>query len=242
MSVPYFFVDELPSSVREIELDEDTSRHIIQVLRMKEGENVRLTDGKGNVGSAVVATAHKKHAGVQIMSINSVSLPTPQLYIAISLVKNASRFEWFLEKATEFGAAEIIPLICERTERQKFRHDRMLGICKSAMLQSMQSWLPLLHEPVSFNDVVSDARQRQKMIAHCVKEAKVEFASLYNPSLESHIILIGPEGDFTDNEIARAREHHFIPVSLGSTRLRTETAGIFAAAWAHGAREEGENK
>src|SRR5689334_19587233 len=101
MSVPYFFVDELPSSVREIELDEDTSRHIIQVLRMKEGENVRLTDGKGNVGSAVVATAHKKHAGVQIMSINSVSQPTPQLCIAISLVKNASRFEWFLEKATE---------------------------------------------------------------------------------------------------------------------------------------------
>ena len=177
MSVPYFFVDELTSSVREIELDEDTSRHIIQVLRMKEGENVRLADGKGNIGSAVIATAHKKHAVVQVTSVDTVSQPSPQLCIAISLVKNASRFEWFLEKATEFGAAEIIPLICERTDRQKFRHDRMLGICKSAMLQSMQSWLPVLHEPVSFNDVVSNARQRQKMIAHCVKEAKVEFAS-----------------------------------------------------------------
>lgn len=106
------------------------------------------------------------------------------------------------------------------------------------MLQSMQSWLPVLHEPVSFADVVSNAKQRQKMIAHCVKEAKVEFSSLYNSSLDSHIILIGPEGDFTDGEIARAREYNFIPVSLGSTRLRTETAGIFAAAWAHGAREE----
>ena len=114
----------------------------------------------------------------------------------------------------------------------------MTGICKSAMLQSMQSWLPVLHEPVSFNDVVRDAKQQQKMIAHCVKEAKVEFSSLYNPSLESHIILIGPEGDFSDIEIARARENNFTSVSLGSTRLRTETAGIFAAAWAHGAREE----
>jgi 16S rRNA (uracil1498-N3)-methyltransferase len=238
MSVPYFFVEDINPSVRDIELDEDASRHIIQVLRMKEGENVRLTDGKGNNALATLISAHKKHAIVAVKSIETISHQSPQLCIAISLVKNASRFEWFLEKATELGAAVIIPMICERTERQKFRHDRMSGICRSAMLQSMQSWLPVLHEPVSFADVVSNAKQRQKMIAHCVKEAKVEFSSLYNPSLDSHIILIGPEGDFTDGEIARAREYNFIPGSLGSTRLRTETAGIFAAAWAHGAREE----
>ena len=106
------------------------------------------------------------------------------------------------------------------------------------MLQSLQTWLPVLHEPVLFDNVVSNAKQQQKMIAHCVTDAKVEFAALYNPSLGSHIILIGPEGDFSENEIARARENNFVPVSLGSTRLRTETAGVFASAWAHGAREE----
>ena len=238
MSVPYFFIEAFNTSPGFVDLDEHTSHHVIQVLRMKEGESIRLTDGRGSVATGSIATSHKKHATVAVTSFETTSQHQPKLSIAMSLVKNASRFEWFLEKATEFGTAEIIPLLCDRTERQKFRHDRMTGICKSAMLQSMQSWLPVLHEPVSFNDVVRDAKQQQKMIAHCVKEAKVEFSSLYNPSLESHIILIGPEGDFSDIEIARARENNFTSVSLGSTRLRTETAGIFAAAWAHGAREE----
>jgi 16S rRNA (uracil1498-N3)-methyltransferase len=238
VSVPYFFVEELNATVREMDLDEDTSRHIIQVLRMHEGEKLRLTDGRGHIANCMIVSPHKKHATIEITSLDSTPPHIPKLCIAISLVKNTSRFEWFLEKATELGAAEIIPLLCERTERQKFRHDRMTGICRSAMLQSLQTWLPLLHEPVSFNDVVSNAKQQQKMIAHCVREAKVEFSSLYNPSLDSHIILIGPEGDFAEHEIARARENNFIPVALGSTRLRSETAGIFAAAWARGAKEE----
>ena len=140
MSVPYFFVEEINASVREIELDEDTSRHLIQVLRMKEGERLRLTDGKGNIATGCVTAANKKRAVVSVTSFDSIPQMPPKLSIAISLVKNASRFEWFVEKATEFGAFEIIPLICERTERQKFRHDRMFGICKSAMLQSMQSF------------------------------------------------------------------------------------------------------
>jgi 16S rRNA (uracil1498-N3)-methyltransferase len=238
MSVPYFFVEQFDASTHQIDLDEDTSHHIIQVLRMKEGDTLRLTDGRGNIATGPIASAHKKHASVTVTSFETILQQPPKLSIAISLVKNASRFEWFLEKATELGAAHIIPMICERTERQKFRHDRMLGICRSAMVQSMQSWLPVLDEPFSFNDVLVNAKEQQKMIAHCVKEAKVEFSSLYNPSLDSHIILIGPEGDFSESEIARAREHNFTPVSLGSTRLRTETAGVFAAAWAHGAREE----
>ena len=238
VSLPYFFVEEFDLTTRQLDLDVDTSRHIIQVLRMVEGEKLRITDGKGNVATAAITKAQKKHAAIEIVSNETTPLASPKLCIAISLVKNASRFEWFLEKATELGVSEIIPMLCERTERQKFRYDRMSGICRSAMLQSLQSWLPVLHEPVAFNDVVNDAKQPQKMIAHCLKEAKVEYSSLYNPSLDSHIILIGPEGDFTENEIAHARRHNFVPVSLGSTRLRTETAGIFAAAWARGAREE----
>lgn len=237
MSLPLFFVDGLANST-VLQLDEDTSRHIIQVLRMKEGERLKLTDGRGHFADATIADAHKKHAGVQILSVEDVQASSSRLTIAISLVKNASRFEWFLEKATELGVHEIVPMICERTERQKFRLDRMLGICKSAMLQSLQPWMPLLAEPVTFNDVIANTKQQQKMIAHCEKNAKVEFASLFNASLGSHIILIGPEGDFTPNEISSALKNNFTSVSLGATRLRTETAGLFAAAWANGAREE----
>lgn len=237
MSLPLFFVDNLsPSSI--VQLDEDRSRHIIQVLRMKEGEKLRLTDGKGHFAEAAISDAHKKHAGVQVLSLVEIPPASSKLTIAISLVKNASRFEWFLEKATEFGVHEIVPMICERTERQKFRHDRMIGICKSAMMQSLQAWVPVLSEPVMFNEIISNAKQQQKMIAHCERDAKVEFASLFNPSLQSHIILIGPEGDFSSTEISAAVKNNFVPVTLGNNRLRTETAGIFAAAWASGAREE----
>lgn len=238
MSLPYFFINVLHAQVHQIDLDEDTSRHIVQVLRMKEGEKLRLTDGKGHTAEGIISSAHKKHASVQVNSFNVVPVRVPRFTIAISLVKNASRFEWFLEKATELGVSEIVPLLCERTERQKFRLDRMTGICRSAMIQSMQAWLPVLHDPVPFDDVVSNAKHQQKMIAHCASGAKVEFSSLYNSSLDTHIILIGPEGDFADREIAAAKDHSFVPVSLGTTRLRTETAGIFAAAWANGAKED----
>jgi 16S rRNA (uracil1498-N3)-methyltransferase len=236
MSAPFFYIDSIPAANSSIELDEDTSRHISQVLRMKEGEKVKLTDGKGNVAAAIITSSHKKHSGVSISSVDSTPLDASCLTIAISLVKNAARFEWFLEKATEFGINEVIPLLCDRTERLKVRMDRLEGICRSAMLQSMQSWLPRLREPQSFEDVVLGSKHQQKMIAHCAVDAKVDYSSLFNPSLESHIILIGPEGDFSESEIARAKQCNFIPVSLGSTRLRTETAGLFAAGWACGVR------
>lgn len=238
MSAPVFFNENISSVGQVINLDEDTSKHVVQVLRMKEGDKIGLTDGKGISAEAIIAGAHKKNSTAQISVIKNIPQSPLRLTIAISLVKNASRFEWFAEKATEFGVHEIVPMICERTERQKFRSDRIIGICKSAMLQSIQAWLPLVGEPKYFNDVIASATQQQKMIAHCVPHSKVEFASLFNPSLRSHIILIGPEGDFTPNEIAKATEKSFIPVSLGDNRLRTETAGIFAAAWASGAREE----
>lgn len=238
MSLPFFFINEISPPGSSVELDEDTSKHVVQVLRMKEGEKMRLTNGKGLSAEVVINNAHKKHATVQVTAIETIPPAALRLSIAISLVKNTSRFEWFLEKATEFGVYEIIPMICERTETQKFRTDRMTGICKSAMLQSLQSWMPLLGEPRGFDEVIASAGQQQKMLAHCVDGAKVEFASLFNPSLNTHIILIGPEGDFTPNEILKAAEKNFQFVSLGHTRLRTETAGIFAAAWASGAREE----
>src|SRR5687767_10288198 len=139
MALPYFFVDSLNDEMHNIELDEDTSRHIIQVLRMKETEKVKLTDGKGNSVEGIIITAHKKHTTIQVTTFDKARPEINRLTIAISLIKNMSRFEWFLEKATELGASEVIPLLCERTERQNFRYHRMLGICKSAMLQSMQT-------------------------------------------------------------------------------------------------------
>jgi 16S rRNA (uracil1498-N3)-methyltransferase len=149
--------------------------------------------------------------------------------IAISLIKNRDRFEWFLEKATEIGVTAIIPLICERTEKEKFRFDRMQGICISAMLQSQQVWLPVLHEPIPFKQVIEEAKQEQKFIAHCMPGEKGNLAGLVNKELSSRIILIGPEGDFTREEADLAIQYQFSPVALGETRLRSETAGVVAA-------------
>jgi 16S rRNA (uracil1498-N3)-methyltransferase len=228
MSLPFFFTDTLPDK-GELVLDQETSKHTVQVLRMQAGERLLLTDGRGNSAEAEIVSPHKRHCGVRILSFKHIERPTPFLTIAISLIKNASRFEWFLEKATELGTAEIIPLICERTEKQHYRYDRFLSVCKSAMLQSSQSWLPELHHPEDFNEVVANASQNQKFIAHCLDGNKTGLAASFNSSLQSHIVLVGPEGDFTEKEIQFARTHGFDPVSLGHTRLRTETAGIYAA-------------
>ena len=172
MKLPFFYINEFDPFQKQIELDEDTSKHIVQVLRMKEGEKLNLTDGKGNLLITEITAAHKKHCLVKVID----SRFTPESFrdhdsrkitIAISLLKNANRFEWFLEKATELGVSEIIPLICERTEKEKFRYERMQGICISAMLQSQQVWLPVLHEPVEFNSVIKSSTSEQKFIAHC---------------------------------------------------------------------------
>src|SRR6185503_18236654 len=200
MALPFFYINEYDPSLKEIELDEETSRHVVQVLRMKEGEKLNLTDGKGSLITAEITQAHKKHCSVNIQHSTFNTQHTRRITIAISLLKNANRFEWFLEKATEIGVSEIIPLICERTEKQKFRYDRMKGICISAMLQSQQTWLPTLHEPKQFNHlVIEQFNNTQKLIAHCIEEEKKPVSSLITH--HSSLILIGPEGDFTKDEI-----------------------------------------
>jgi len=230
MILPFFYIREYTSFQKEIVLDEDTSRHIVQVLRMKEGEKLNLTDGKGHIITAEIFAAHKKHCTVKIIDSQLTTHNSPKVTIAISLLKNTSRFEWFLEKTTEIGVSEIIPLICERTEKQKFRHDRMQGICISAMLQSQQTWLPVLHEPTQFRDLITRGfSDYKKMIAHCLEETKDALAHFQISKSSNQLIAIGPEGDFTKQEIELALENNFIPVSLGETRLRSETAGVVAA-------------
>lgn len=225
MALSYFFVEELNNGL--LQLDEDTSRHMIGVLRMAKGQDVLLTDGRGRKATAQIVDDNRKRCVVQVSSVQEETESTPRVSIAISIVKNSSRFEWFLEKATEIGVNEIIPLRCERTEKEKFRYDRMKGILVSAMLQSQQAWLPLLHEPQNFQEVVQNRALEQRFIAHCLPEQKMQLSSLVHPP--SSLILIGPEGDFTPREIALALQEGFVPVALGNTRLRTETAGIVAA-------------
>lgn len=208
-------------------LDEDTSRHVVQVLRMKNGEQLHLTDGLGHLLLAEITDAHKKHCTVAIRQVTTSAPANQPVCIAISPVKNNSRFEWFLEKVTEIGVTEIIPLLCERTEKERFRHDRMNAICISAMLQSQQTWLPVLHEPQPFSAVTERNDFASKFIAHCADGLKNELSS--QAADNGAIILIGPEGDFTQEEITRALDKGFIPVSLGQNRLRTETAGVVAA-------------
>ena len=230
MALPFFYISNYNPSQKEILLDEDTSRHIVQVLRMREGEKLNLTDGKGNLLTTEIIDDNKKHCLVKVIDSRLTTHDSRKITIAISLLKNSNRFEWFLEKATEIGINEIIPLICERTEKQKFRYDRMKGICTSAMLQSQQVWLPILHEPRPFNHLtIEQFKQSQKFIAHCIEKKKRNLSDLVNDSLPSQIILIGPEGDFTPDEIQLALQNHFIAVSLGETRLRAETAGVVAA-------------
>ena len=233
MSLAFFYIASYDPSQNNITLDEHTSRHIVQVLRMKKGEKLHLTDGKGNLATGEIVDDHKKHCNVKIIDSRFTERDSRKIIIAISLLKHSNRFEWFLEKATELGIHEIIPLICERTEKQKFREDRVQHILVSAMLQSQQCWLPLLHKPVDYELVFRQEeiiRASQKFIAHCIPDQKRNLADLVNETLPSQIILIGPEGDFTAEEVQLAIQNHFDAVSLGNTRLRAETAGVVAAA------------
>lgn len=228
MALPFFYTTSLHTSANT--LDEDTSKHITGVLRMKAGETILLTDGLGNKAEAVIADDHRKRCVVQVAEIVHESQKVPKVCMAISLLRNTSRFEWFLEKATEIGVAEIIPLLCARTEKQSFRHDRLQGILISAMLQSQQCWLPQLHAPTAFTTAIQ-TRYQNKFIAHCLPQQKQSLHEALKNVETDRLMLIGPEGDFTESEIDQALKQNFLPVTLGDTRLRTETAGLVAAAY-----------
>ncbi|MFT3845357.1 MAG: RsmE family RNA methyltransferase [Lacibacter sp.] len=232
MALPFFYIDAYDGSSMLLTLNEETSKHVVQVLRMQRAEELNLTDGKGTLLNAFIVEAHKKNCVVKINTVTKTDEPERKICIAVSLVKNASRFEWFLEKATEIGVSEIVPLVSERTERQHFRYDRMKGIVISAMLQSQQIWLPVLHEPVSFSSYIEQTKEKAqlaKLIAHCEEGTKKSLRDVDLRPFNEISILIGPEGDFSPAEIELALQNKFQPVALGETRLRTETAAVVAA-------------
>ena len=194
MALPIFYVSQYKNEELLL-LNEDTSRHVVQVLRMKKGELLQLTDGKGSLLTAAVVDDHKKNCTVAIKQKVFHAATERRISIAISLLKNVARFEWFLEKATEIGVAEIVPLKCDRTEKQHFRLDRMNNILIAAMLQSQQTWLPVLIEPISFMEAVSNSASTCKLIAHCGQVAKHAIKDFTGHTCTQ--ILIGPEGDFS---------------------------------------------
>jgi 16S rRNA (uracil1498-N3)-methyltransferase len=229
MALPFFYIPTY-NGENIILLSEDTSRHIIQVLRMRQGAQLNLVDGCGHLLTVEITEEHKKHCNVRVLQIEKKERPPHQVSIAISLLKNTDRFEWFLEKATEIGVSSIIPLVCDRTEKEKFRYERMQGICISAMLQSQQYWLPTLSAPISIDTLIASANASLKLIAHCDDTFEKKAIGYFSPlQHNSSLILIGPEGDFSNREIELAVNSGFKQVALGNTRLRTETAGVVAA-------------
>lgn len=226
--LPFFYHPGLDEQQKAIMLDELTSRHCIQVLRMQEGEQMMLTDGKGSKVLVTITAADRKRCMVRSGRRDNTSARPWRFCLGIAFTKNNSRNEWLLEKATEMGIEEIYPLICSRSEKEKFNADRLRGILVAAMLQSQQCYLPVLHEPVALKKLpVLVNGTAQKVIAHCIgTEDRISLLSHMETGRDT-IALIGPEGDFTREEITLCLNHGFTPVSFGANRLRTETAGLY---------------
>lgn len=230
--LPYFYHGNIQEDAKKITLEESSSKHIIQVLRKKIGDTVLLTDGKGQKAEAVIEQDDRKRCIVKIISTQKESPRICQLSIGIAFTKNKTRNEWFLEKATELGIENIYPIITERTEKEKFNFERYNQILISSVLQSQQCFLPQLHEIQKLGSFLSSFNQNenQNFIAHCLEnEEKASLLTVLSKQ-KSSFFLIGPEGDFSPKEIEECISNGFFPLSLGQNRLRTETAGIYAAA------------
>jgi 16S rRNA (uracil1498-N3)-methyltransferase len=224
-----FFEETIPSET--FSLSPETAKHVTQVLRMKEGEHCLLTDGNGIKATVQISTISKRTCEVRVLKKEEITNSNPDIHLAISFTKNNARMEWLLEKITEIGVRSIYPIITNRSERKEIKAERFNKKLISAMLQSQQYHLPIIHEPVYFNEFVS-IKYDNKFIAHC--ESSINRKQL-NKSTKNNstIIAIGPEGDFTIEEIEQALQQNFKSVSLGKNRLRTETAGLVAVTLLH---------
>jgi len=210
-------------------LPEEESQHAVKVLRLQTGDRIELIDGKGGYYKAEIIVPHHKRCEVRILETLTEFQKRPShLHIAIAPTKSIERLEWFAEKATEIGIDEITPVICRFSERKIIKRDRLEKILISAMKQSLKAYLPKLNEQCTFEQFIKRADSEQRFIAHCHDENnKKTLSSLYVPQ-KNTTILIGPEGDFSPEEVEIALKKGFLPVSLGESRLRTETAGVVA--------------
>lgn len=222
-----FYNPSISEKATSFVFDKEESKHIIKVLRKKEGDTLLVTNGFGFLFKTEITIASDNKCTVKINSFEQQEKPKFQLHLVVAPTKMNERYEWFLEKATEIGIQEITPIICEHSERKVIKIDRFQKILESAMKQSLHYYLPQLNEPILFKDFLKKERNSQKFIAHCEETDKKSLKNELKTN-EDVTILIGPEGDFSVKEIQLALEHNYIPVSLGQTRLRTETAAIVA--------------
>lgn len=221
-----FYTPELSGS--QYTLDETESKHCVRVLRLEKGDQIILVDGRGGYFTAEITDPNPKRCSVKIIrSELNFGLRKFQVHMAIAPTKNIERIEWFLEKATEIGLDRVTPLLCRHSERKEIKAERLEKVMVSAMKQSLKAYLPRLDELTKFKDLISQPFDGQKFIAHCEEQHRDLLKNLVVPN-QNYLILIGPEGDFSSEEIEMALSAGFRPVSLGNSRLRTETAGLVA--------------
>ncbi|WP_400073620.1 16S rRNA (uracil(1498)-N(3))-methyltransferase [Zobellia russellii] len=222
-----FYNPDLDKSITQFTFSQEESRHIVKVLRKKEGDLLHITNGKGYIFKSEILLADQKRCKAQIVATQKKHPKVHWLHMVVAPTKNNDRLEWFLEKATEIGVSEITPIFCDRSERKVIKKERLEKVIQSAMKQSLRAYLPKLNDAISYKDFMAKELNGLLFIAHCEEEEKVDLKRRVAPDKDV-TILIGPEGDFSQNEIEMAYEKGFLPVSLGEYRLRTETAAIVA--------------
>jgi 16S rRNA (uracil1498-N3)-methyltransferase len=230
-----FYNSEISIETKQITFDKIESKHIVRVLRKEENDILKITNGKGFLFDAKIRLASDKKCTAEIINFEEKQKPwNYYLHIAIAPTKNNDRIEWFLEKATEIGIDEITPIICSNSERRVIKLERFEKILQAAMKQSLKFTLPKLNKPIKLNEFINQDFDGKICIAHCEsfdknsKQGEKRFLKSIIDSSEKTTILIGPEGDFSSEEIKKCLKKNMIPISLGESRLRTETAGLVA--------------
>jgi 16S rRNA (uracil1498-N3)-methyltransferase len=222
-----FYNPNIDETTESFSFDKEESKHIIKVLRKKDTDILFVTNGSGLLFKTEITLASDNKCTVKILSFEKAEPSKFHIHLAVAPTKMNDRFEWFLEKATEIGIHEITPIICDRSERKVVNNDRFDKILLTAMKQSNVLFLPKLNDAITFKEFIKRKNEGLQLIAHCEETDKKSLKSVLKPN-ENVTLLIGPEGDFSEKEIALALENNYVPVSLGNTRLRTETAAIVA--------------
>lgn len=223
-----FYHPDISENAQQIVFPRDESKHIVKVLRKKEGDVLNVTNGKGFLFETELILITQQQCVARIIQVKSEAQPAYYLHLAVAPTKMNDRYEWFLEKATEIGVREITPVICYHSERKAVKSDRFERVLQTAMKQSLHLSIPKLNTPMHLSEFIKSAFEGEKFIAHCEDgKEKKSLKSLIKPGKKS-TILIGPEGDFSSEEIQLALKNGWLPVSLGNSRLRTETAAIVA--------------
>ena len=222
-----------PTIATFFELPEEESQHCSRVLRLKKGDIITITDGKGFFYEACLVNMHPKHCQVTILKYwKQILLRNYQIHIAVAPTKKIERMEWFVEKATEIGVDTITCLLCRHSERNVVKLQRFNKKAINAMKQSQKAILPIINKMTDFYEFIGQNNTSIKMIAHCTEDNRPLIQSIYKPDQDA-LILIGPEGDFSHEEIKAAISAGFTPISLGENRLRTETAALMACHTIH---------